>query len=1325
MYSIKPKIMLTKKQWRGIVRFVSLQKLSLFVCSLLLVVSTIAVVPQVAAQSGEGRWGKVRSIYSADYNLASPRGMAFSPKANAFLLWDANDDVTGISLREDPVDMAGLNLPVADPLNVAFDASSNNLFALNTGNSELEKINANVGGRPNPSPGARSQFNLNAIGLQNARGIALNPENGRLFILNGNGAQIIAITPDSATGYDGGVADQGGRLKRLNLQNTVTGLRGLAFNPQDGHLYAFQPVDQTLYEFTESGDVVSTYDLSSLKLSNSQTLLFAPSGDNTDDPSNMNLFILDSGKTALSQVRPDQTELVRRGSAKDALLLPVQTASTGGQIVELALNEPLVELAVALQPTTLVQTIDVSNVAWGDPPNPSSPDPAGVAYWPAHNTLLISDSEVEENNKATGGPPPWFVGFNVFESSLTGTLLDTCDTLAYSVEPTGVAINPINNHIFISDDRTGGHIYEIDPGPDTEYCTTDDNVTTLNLFGLFGSNVDAEGVAYGDNKVFIAAGIDAEVHMFDLGANGVMVGGDDGAVTSFDTYGIGIHDLEGVEYNPEAGTLFLASTYGSDDYIAEVSVTGPVPGVLVLVQTYDLSYLGNNVRRSGLAYGPSSQNPAIKNLYLSSRGVDNNTDAYENDGLIWEINLGNNQTPKASTTTTVACATPVTYGGNSSCTATVTRASGSNTPTGSVSWATADSGNFSGSPCTLSGSGGTATCSVTYTPSAVGDGTHGITATYGGDANFNGSSGNQNVIVNKANPTLSVTNSPVVFDGFPHAATVTGSVPGIVSDIQTGGAATETAVGTYPVTADFVPTDTANYNSLNNASAGNFVIANLGSAPGVGIYDDTNANWTYTGSWVAYSGSASYYDHTTHYTTGLGDTASFIFNGRQFVLTYTQAPNRGDIDVFVDGNRVATVNATGVLQFQKFYISPVFSNGTHEVEFKHAGGGGAYIDVDAIQVLDASIAGTGVYDDTDANWSYSGSWTAYSGSASYYNNTVHYTSGPGNTASFAFSGTKFILTYTQAPNRGNLGVFVDGLKIATIKATGALQFKKTYTSPAFSSGTHIVQIKHLGGGTYVDVDAIEVLNTAAPGVGVYDDTHANWSYSGSWIAYSGGVPYANNTVHYTAGVGDTATFTFNGTQFVLTYTQAPNRGNIAVFVDGSQVTTVNATGALAFEQSYTSPVFSSGVHVVQFKHAGGGGAYADVDAIEVLNTAAPGTGVYDDTHANWSYSGSWAAYSGSAPYANNTVHYTAGVGDTATFTFNGTKFVLTYTQAPNRGNIGVFVDGLKIATINATGVLEFKKTYTSPTFSSGVHVVRFKHAGGGGAYIDVDVIQIP
>ena len=72
-----------------------------------------------------------------------------------------------------------------------------------------------------------------------------------------------------------------------------------------------------------------------------------------------------------------------------------------------------------------------------------------------------------------------------------------------------------------------------------------------------------------------------------------------------------------------------------------------------------------------------------------------------------------------------------------------------------------------------------------------------------------------------------MTNSPQTYTGSPQAATVgisAQSVPGAVANVLTGGAATKTNVGTYAVTANFVPTDTVNYNSLLGLAAGNFKI---------------------------------------------------------------------------------------------------------------------------------------------------------------------------------------------------------------------------------------------------------------------------------------------------------------------------------------------------------------------------------------------------------------------------------------------------------------------------------------------------------------------
>lgn len=107
----------------------------------------------------------------------------------------------------------------------------------------------------------------------------------------------------------------------------------------------------------------------------------------------------------------------------------------------------------------------------------------------------------------------------------------------------------------------------------------------------------------------------------------------------------------------------------------------------------------------------------------------------------------------------------------------------------------------------------------------IGAGTATIYADQAGDASYNPAPQvSQTLTVNKATPTLMVTNSPVTYDGTAKVAAVAGSIVGMVSNVQTGGAASQIAAGTYAVTADFAPTDTINYNSLTGAPAGNFII---------------------------------------------------------------------------------------------------------------------------------------------------------------------------------------------------------------------------------------------------------------------------------------------------------------------------------------------------------------------------------------------------------------------------------------------------------------------------------------------------------------------
>jgi hypothetical protein len=107
-------------------------------------------------------------------------------------------------------------------------------------------------------------------------------------------------------------------------------------------------------------------------------------------------------------------------------------------------------------------------------------------------------------------------------------------------------------------------------------------------------------------------------------------------------------------------------------------------------------------------------------------------------------------TVQAATTTTVSCLPGIVgVGTATTCTAIVSNG-GATAPTGSAGFSTDSSGTFdSGGTCQLAPTGtpGKASCHVGYTPTAVGSGTHTITASYHGDVSDAASSGQSTVIV--------------------------------------------------------------------------------------------------------------------------------------------------------------------------------------------------------------------------------------------------------------------------------------------------------------------------------------------------------------------------------------------------------------------------------------------------------------------------------------------------------------------------------------------------------------------------------------------------
>ena len=157
---------------------------------------------------------------------------------------------------------------------------------------------------------------------------------------------------------------------------------------------------------------------------------------------------------------------------------------------------------------------------------------------------------------------------------------------------------------------------------------------------------------------------------------------------------------------------------------------------------------------------------------------------------------------------------------------------------------------------TVSGSAGAFT--ITYNDASlatlgVGSSPYTITYSYAGNAavNLNAAANNTgtSLMVGKATPTatLAVNNSPATYNGSAQSATVvinSSSVPGTVGNVKYDGSATApVAAGTYTVTADFIPNDAADYNTLTGLSAGNFAIN-----PAATTITLSGTTFTYNGS---------------------------------------------------------------------------------------------------------------------------------------------------------------------------------------------------------------------------------------------------------------------------------------------------------------------------------------------------------------------------------------------------------------------------------------------------------------------------------------------
>jgi uncharacterized protein YjiK len=548
--------------------------------------------------------GLIQEMEPEKTGLTHPSGIAYSSHANAFYVVELPTDpkitpgisvIKSISVLGQETGSTLINLAIENPINLTMDDRTGRLLIYQADTQQLIELSENPAGRLDPNTLVSHKVNF---GLTNPQGMTFDPVHGYLFFLDIVGPRLtrVQLTPEGSS------IDLMIDSTLLQLAGDIS-LSGIAYDSSTGNLHVISPGEHKLYELTTNGDVVAIRDLSGLNLSNPQGIVFAPSGDQTDNLALLNLYLADSGIQPASAVNPLSNE-------------SNSSLTTQGWINELSLIQPERFNFINVFQSTLVRTVDMAAYS------PPSSDSSGLTYIDSRNTLLMTDGEVEE----TVSGITHFMGANTWEVNLDGTVVRTANlstvpptVVPMTNEPTGVTWNPANGHFYISDDNSV-RVYDLNPGSDGLIGTSDDNWTSFSTNSAGAG--DPEGIAYDNwhNQLFVVDGLNQEVYQFSL--SGTLLG-------QFDVQAYGVTDPEGIDFNPISGTLFILSS-SSSDLIIETATDG------TLIQTINVT-ASSSEAAAGLAYAPASDGSGLRRFYIVDRGIDNNNDPDIIDGKMYEM----------------------------------------------------------------------------------------------------------------------------------------------------------------------------------------------------------------------------------------------------------------------------------------------------------------------------------------------------------------------------------------------------------------------------------------------------------------------------------------------------------------------------------------------------------------------------------------------------------------------------------------------------------------------------------------------------------------
>jgi hypothetical protein len=244
---------------------------------------------------------------------------------------------------------------------------------------------------------------------------------------------------------------------------------------------------------------------------------------------------------------------------------------------------------------------------------PGCGDPSGIAYVPGLDRLFIVDSEHDEK--------PYNSQTNLFVTTLDGTHVASYSLRSFTREPTGIAYNPLNGLLYITDDDANKIFIANPVNPAVLVGTID-----LNGLGI----TDAE-----DPKIDPVTG---HIYMLDGLTRRLIELTATGALVQETTLPVAIKEAEALAYDPARDVFYIGSG-ANRGTIYQTDHDGQILASISLLNSYVNPSTGSRPKIKGLELAPSSDpnDGNTMSLYACDYGTDQSL-----DGRIFEIDLYHN-----------------------------------------------------------------------------------------------------------------------------------------------------------------------------------------------------------------------------------------------------------------------------------------------------------------------------------------------------------------------------------------------------------------------------------------------------------------------------------------------------------------------------------------------------------------------------------------------------------------------------------------------------------------------------------------------------------